>query len=322
MQGSRRGVLLGLGAYLIWGLFPLYWPLLKPASALEILAHRILWSLVFVTVLLLLRRRWAWLGALRGDRRRLTLLAVASIAIAFNWGIYIYGVNSNQVVETALGYFINPLVTVSVGVVVLKERLRRGQWLAVGLAAVAVIELTVAYGRPPWLALALAISFATYGFAKKTVAMPAMESLGVETALLAIPAVLLVTALEIKGTAAFGHAEPHVTILLALAGIVTAVPLLMFGAAAPRIPLTTIGLLQYVTPTIQFLLGVTVFHESMPPSQWLGFVLVWAALAIFSVDSLRASQPERRMTASQTLTSASLAAQSGNVPSTDRASSE
>jgi chloramphenicol-sensitive protein RarD len=146
VPGARRGILLGLGAYLSWGLFPLYWPLLQPASAPEILAHRIFWSFAFVLVLLLIRRRWSWIRALRSDRRRLTLLLIASVAIAINWGVYIYGVNSNQVVETSLGYFINPLVTVTLGVVVLKERLRRGQWIAVGLAAVAVTELTLAYG--------------------------------------------------------------------------------------------------------------------------------------------------------------------------------
>jgi chloramphenicol-sensitive protein RarD len=319
---NRRGVALGLGAYLIWGLFPLYWPLLKPASALEILSHRILWSLVFVTVLLVLRRRWAWLRPLIRDRRRLRLLAIAAVAIALNWGIYIYGVNSNHVVETALGYFINPLVTVMLGVVVLKERLRRAQWCAVGIAAVAVVELTVAYGRPPWIALALAASFATYGFAQKVVAMPAVESLAVETALLTLPAAGVVIALEVSGTAAFGHAAPHVTALLALAGVVTAIPLLLFSAAAPRIPLTTIGLLQYVTPIIQFLLGVTVFHESMPPSRWVGFFLVWIALAVFSMDSIRGGQPERRITTSHIRTSASLAAQSGSGASTDSASSE
>jgi len=321
VPGARRGILLGLGAYLSWGLFPLYWPLLKPASAPEILAHRIFWSFAFVLVLLLIRRRWSWIRALRSDRRRLTLLLIASVAIAINWGVYIYGVNSNQVVETSLGYFINPLVTVTLGVVVLKERLRRGQWIAVGLAAVAVTELTLAYGRPPWLALVLAASFATYGFAKKTVAMPAVESMAVETAILGLPAIAFLAVIEGHGTAAFARAAPHVTILLALAGVVTALPLLMFSAAAPRIPLSTIGLLQYVTPIMQFLLGVTVFHESMPLSQWVGFGLVWAALAVFSLDSLRAGQPVRTITASHSRTSASFAGQSGSGPSTDRASS-
>jgi chloramphenicol-sensitive protein RarD len=208
------------------------------------------------------------------------------------------------------------------GVVVLKERLRGPQWCAVGIATVAVVELTVAYGRPPWIALGLAASFATYGFAQKVIAMPAVESLAVETTLLTIPALAVVVALEASGSAAFGHAAPHVTALLAFAGVVTAIPLLMFSAAAPRIPLTTIGLLQYVTPIMQFLLGVTVFHESMPASQWIGFFLVWIALAVFSVDSIRAGQPERPITTSHIRTSASLAAQSGSGASTDSASSE
>ena len=293
MSDERRGILLGVGAYLSCGLFPLYWPLLKPAVAIEILSHRIVWSFVFVAVLLLVRRRWAWIGALRGDRRRLTLLVVASLVIAVNWGIYIWAVNAGHVVESALGYFINPLVTVLLAVVLLHEHLRRVQWVAVGLATVAVLVLTVGTGRPPWIGLSLALSFATYGLAKKKVDMPAVESLAVETAILTLPALVLLLAYNHSGSGAFGHGSTSVTLLLALSGVVTAIPLLMFGAAAPLIPLSTMGLLQYLTPCMQFLIGLTVFHESMSAVRWAGFILVWCALAVFSIDQLHHARTRR-----------------------------
>lgn len=290
MSEERRGILLGVAAYACWGLFPLYWPLLEPAQPMEIVAHRIVWSLVFVLLILLIRRRWAWLRAVAHDRRRLGLLVVAAVVISVNWGMYIWGVNSGHVVETSLGYFINPLVTVLIGVLLLGERLRRLQWWAVALAAVAVAVLTVDYGRPPWIALVLAFSFATYGLAKKKVALPAVESLAVETALLALPAVLLLAALQARGTAEFGDASAGLALLLVGAGVVTAIPLLLFGAAAPRIPLSTMGLMQYLTPVMQFLIGVLVRHEAMPTSRWVGFTLVWGALVLLSADSLHAAR--------------------------------
>jgi len=286
----RKGVLLGIGAYGMWGLFPLYFPLLEPATPVEILGHRVVWTLVFLLVVLLIRRRWAWVRAIVHDRRRLTILTVASTVIAVNWGVYIWAVNNDRVVEAALGYFINPLVTVLLGVLVLHERLRVGQWVAVGLAAVAVLVLTAAYGRPPWIALTLALSFATYGLMKNRVRMPAVESLSVETTLLVVPALAVLVWLQVQGTAAFGHASGATTTLLAMAGVITAVPLLMFAGAASRVPLSTLGLLQYITPILQFLIGVLVVHEVMPPSRWVGFALVWTALVVFSVDSLRAAR--------------------------------
>jgi chloramphenicol-sensitive protein RarD len=293
MSQDRRGVLMGVAAYLCWGLFPLYFPLLEPASALEILAHRVVWTLVFLVLVLLVRRRWAWVRAIITDRRRLLILSVASSVIALNWGVYIWAVNANRVVEAALGYFINPLVTVLLGVLVLGERLRRAQWVAVGLALLAVVVLTAAYAHPPLIALVLAFSFATYGLMKKKVQMPAVESLTVETTLLFVPAVAVLAVLEANGTAAFGHASAHVSVLLLGAGVVTAVPLLLFAGAASRVPLSTLGLLQYLTPVGQFLIGVFVLHESMPASRWVGFALVWVALVVFSVDSLRAGRAQR-----------------------------
>jgi chloramphenicol-sensitive protein RarD len=286
----RTGVLLGVGAYVLWGLFPLYFPLLEPASPVEILCHRVVWTLLFLLLVLLVRRRWAWVRAIVHDRRRLLILTVASVVIAVNWGVYIWAVNSDRVVEAALGYFINPLVTVLLGVVLLGERLRWAQWVAVGLASAAVVVLTAAYGQVPWIALTLAFSFATYGLMKNRVRMPAVESLSVETTLLVVPALVVLVTMQVRGTAAFGHVAGGVTALLALAGVITAVPLLMFAGAASRVPLSTMGLLQYITPILQFLIGVLVVHEVMPPARWVGFSLVWAALVLFSVDSFRAAR--------------------------------
>ncbi|MDP9418163.1 MAG: EamA family transporter RarD [Actinomycetota bacterium] len=285
MSEQRRGFLFGVAAYLLWGLFPLYWPLLEPAGAVEILAHRVLWSLVVVVALLALARNWSWLRTLGG--RRLRLLTVAALVIAVNWGMYIWGVNTGHVVETSLGYFINPLVTVLLGVVVLGERLRPAQWVAVALATVAVAVLTVAYGRPPWLALTLATSFGTYGLLKKQAGVGAVESLTLETGILAVPALAYVLFLHAAGDGSFGTARPLHAVLLAASGLVTAIPLLCFGAAAIRVPLTTLGLLQYLAPVVQFVLGVLYFHEDMPAARVAGFALVWLALAILTVDGVQ-----------------------------------
>ncbi len=285
MSEQRRGFLFGVAAYLLWGLFPLYWPLLEPAGAVEILAHRVLWSLVVVVALLALARNWSWLRTLGG--RRLRLLTVAALVIAVNWGMYIWGVNTGHVVETSLGYFINPLVTVLLGVVVLGERLRPAQWVAVALATVAVAVLTVAYGRPPWLALTLAASFGTYGLLKKQAGVGAVESLTLETGILAVPALAYVLFLHAAADGSFGTARPLHAVLLAASGLVTAIPLLCFGAAAIRVPLTTLGLLQYLAPVVQFVLGVLYFHEDMPAARVAGFALVWLALAILTVDGVQ-----------------------------------
>jgi chloramphenicol-sensitive protein RarD len=282
---SRRGFLLGVAAYLMWGLFPLYWPLLEPAGAIEILSHRIVWSLAVVAVLLVLGRNYAWISGLGG--RRLGLLSGAAVVIAVNWGTYIWGVNHDHVVETSLGYFINPLVTVLFGVVLLGERLRTVQWVAVGLAVVAVAILTLDYGRPPWIALVLAFSFGTYGLLKKQAGVDAVESLSVETGVLLLPALAYLFLLGANGTGTFTTEGALHVVLLVLCGIVTAIPLLCFGAAAIRVPLTTIGLLQYLAPIMQFLLGVLYFRESMPASRVAGFGLVWIALVMLTADGVR-----------------------------------
>jgi chloramphenicol-sensitive protein RarD len=283
----RRGFLLGVAAYAMWGLFPLYWPLLEPAGAVEILAHRVCWSLVTMLVLTVALRRTPYLRAIGRDRRVLGLLAIASVVIAFNWGGFIYGVNTGRVVEVSLGYFINPLVTVLLGVLVLGERLRTLQWYAIGIATLAVVILTVDYGHPPWIALLLAGSFGTYGLAKKKAGVGAVESLTFETMLLAPLALAYLLWLAATGEGNFGaHGTGH-ALMLATTGLVTAVPLICFGAAAIRIPMTTLGLLQYLAPSFQFVLGLVVFGEQMTTVMWVGFALVWLALAIFTGEALR-----------------------------------
>ncbi|CCG01571.1 EamA family transporter RarD [Blastococcus saxobsidens] len=287
MDERRLGVISGLGAYALWGLFPLYFPLLEPAGALEIVAHRVLWSLVFIGVLLSVVRRWGHVRAAVRSPRALLVLAGAAVLIAINWLIYVYGINSGQVVEASLGYFINPLVSVVLGLVVFAERLRPLQWVAVGIAAVAVAVLTVDYGRPPWIALGLALSFGLYGLMKKVVRVEAAPGLFLETALVAAPAAVVLALLHSGGTGTFANAGTGHALLLASAGVATAVPLLLFAAAARRIPLSTVGLLQYLTPLMQLAIGVFVYGEPMPPARLAGFVIVWLALAVFTVDTLR-----------------------------------
>jgi chloramphenicol-sensitive protein RarD len=282
----RSGLAAGLAAYLLWGLFPLYWPLLEPAGPVEILAHRMVWSMVVVAGLLAVGPGFRWVRTL--GRRRAGLLALAAVLITVNWGMFIYGVNSGHVVETSLGYFINPLVTVALAVGVLGERLRRAQWTAVAIAAVAVVVLTVAYGRPPYIALTLACSFALYGLVKKQVGMEGTQSLAVETAFLFAPALACVLYLEVAGDGTFVSEGAGHALLLAGGGLATAIPLVLFGAAAVRIPLTTMGLLQYVAPIMQFAIGVGVRGEDMPASRIVGFALVWVAIVVFTWDSLRA----------------------------------
>ncbi|MEV6317222.1 EamA family transporter RarD [Streptomyces sp. NPDC051776] len=290
---QRTGLLCGVAAYGLWGLVPLFWPLLKPASAVEILAHRMVWSLAAVGLILLALRRWAWLSELARQPKRLALVAVAATVISVNWGFYIWGVNSGRVVETSLGYFINPLVTILFGVVLLKERMRPAQWAAVGIGAVAVVVLTAGYGRLPWIALVLAFSFATYGLVKKKIGLGGMESLAAETAVQFLPALGFLLFLSSRGTSTFAaEGVPH-ALLLACCGLVTAVPLVCFGAAAIRIPLSTIGLLQYLAPVLQFLLGLVWFHERMPAERWAGFGLVWLALTMLTWDALRAARRGR-----------------------------
>jgi chloramphenicol-sensitive protein RarD len=279
-------LLLGVAAYTLWGAFPLYWVMLEPAGALEILAHRVLWSLVTMGVLVVLLRRTSQLRALFRNRRVFALLAVGAAVITVNWATYIWGVNNGRVVEASLGYFINPLVTVLMGVFILGERLRPLQWGAMAVAGTAVAVLTLDYGRLPWVALVLAFSFGTYGLAKKTANAGAIESLTLETILLAPIAAAYIAWLVATGQSNFGsHGTGH-ALLFTTTGIVTAIPLICFGGAAIRVSMVTLGLLQYLAPILQFALGVVWFHEDMPPGRWVGFILVWIALAIFTVEAI------------------------------------
>ena len=297
MRDEGRGFAYGVAAYGLWGIFPLYWPLLEPAGAIEILAHRVLWSLLTVALVVLVLRRTTAVRAVFADRRARLILLGAAAVISVNWGGYIWGVNNDRVVETSLGYFINPLVTVLMGVVVLGERLRRIQILAVGLATVAVVVLTIDYGRPPWIALLLAFSFATYGLAKKKADVDAVESLAVETVYIAPIAAAYVGWLIWQGSASFGNEGAGHAALFATTGIVTVIPLLCFGAAAVRVSLVTIGLLQYIAPILQFALGVLWYHEPMPASRWIGFVLVWIALVLFTYEAATHRRRQLRETA-------------------------
>ncbi|MFD2082959.1 chloramphenicol-sensitive protein RarD [Actinopolymorpha cephalotaxi] len=290
---NRRGLVFGAAAYAAWGLFPLYWPLLQPAGSLEILAHRMVWSLLFAVVVLLVRPRRGWWARLRRSPATVGYLAVAGLVITVNWGTYIWAVNHNHVVETALGYYINPLVIVLVGVALFGERLNRVQWTAIGLAGIAVVILTVSHGRPPWVAFILALSFTTYAYCKKKANVAAIESLMVETSVVTPLALGYLLWLQVQGTAAFGHHGAGQAVLLAGAGVVTAIPLLLFAGAATRVPMTLLGILQYLAPTLQFLLGVVVFHEPMPPDRLVGFGFVWLAVIVFTWDGLR----RRRRTA-------------------------
>ncbi|MCX5392493.1 EamA family transporter RarD [Streptomyces sp. NBC_00094] len=315
---GRAGLLYGFGAYAIWGLVPLFWPLLKPAGAVEILAHRMVWSLAFVGLALLALRRWGWIRELVRSPRKLALITVAAALISVNWGLYIWSVNNDRVVEASLGYFINPLVIIALGVVVLKERLRPAQWAAVGVSFAAVLVLAIGYGELPWVSLTLASSFAIYGLVKKKLNLGGLESLAAETAVLFLPALGYLIWLGTQGTLAFGTGGAGHTALLVSTGLVTAVPLVCFGAAAIRVPLSTLGLLQYLSPTFQFLLGVLYFHEAMPPERWAGFSLVWLALTLLTWDALRTARRSRaamEAAAAEAVASVEAAAQSATAQS-------
>ncbi|WP_372734311.1 EamA family transporter RarD [Nocardioides sp.] len=297
MSDERRGFSLGVAAYVIWGGFPLYWPLLEPAGSVEMLAHRVLWSAIVMSLLVVLLSRTSQLRAILADRRTTMLLAGAACVISVNWAVYIYGVTHERVVETSLGYFINPLVTVLMGVLILGERLRPLQWGALAIASLAVVVLTVDYGRLPQIALILAFSFGTYGLLKKTANVGAVESLAVETAVIAPLAALYLLGLGIAGTSTFASHGPDHALLLASSGIVTAIPLICFGAAATRVSMTTLGLLQYLAPILQFSIGVFLLGEHMPASRWAGFVLVWIALVIFTAEATTHRRRQLRLTA-------------------------
>jgi len=289
----RAGVLYGIAANVLWGLFPVYFHALDELAPVEVLAHRIGWSLLAVVALLALARRLGAVRHIAADRRTFGLLAAAAAVIALNWGVYIYAVAVDHVVEAALGYFITPLINVALGMIVFGERLNRVQLGALGLGAVAVVELALYYGGVPWMALVLAVSFATYGLLKKLAGVPAVEGLTIETLVLAPLAAVYLVALAWAGEGAFATGDLGITVLLMAAGPVTAAPLLLFAACVVRVPLSTVGLIGYLTPVLQFLVGWIVFDEPMSAARWAGFTLVWIALAVLTWDGLRRARAGR-----------------------------
>jgi len=286
----RKGTLAGVAAYSLWGVFPLVFRELQAVGAGEILLHRIVWSFVVVLALLAIRHDRHWFQWLRDRPGSVWRLAAAGGLVAVNWLVYIWAVNHNHVIEAALGYYVNPLITVALGVFVLNEHLRRLQVVALAFGVGAVTVLTIAYGRLPWIALVLACSFAGYGFLKKAVSAPATTALAVETGALLPFALVAMVVLEVTGEAAFLHTSTKENVLLISLGVVTAVPLLLFGTAASRIPLSLLGLLQYLTPTLQLLCGVVILNEPLPPDRLVGFVLVWVALILLGVDAVRSAR--------------------------------
>lgn len=286
---GRRGVGYGIAAYGIWGAIPLFWPLVKQSGAVELLAHRVVWSLIICVILLVtvvratdvkLGRAGWWRRTV--SRRNLILLGAAAAVVSVNWGLYIWSVNHGHVIETSLGYYINPIFSILVGVIALGERLHAVQWCCVGLAGAAIVVMTIDYGRLPWIALTLAVSFGTYGVLKKQLNAGAVETLTIESGLLTPIALGYLIYLQTRGQLSFGHLGWGYSLLLAATGLVTVVPLLFFASAATRLPLSTLGLLQYLAPTIQFALGVLYFGESMSVGRWIGFGLVWMALIILT----------------------------------------
>lgn len=284
----------GLAAYVIWGLFPLYWPLVEPTPAMQILAHRMLWSLVFIAGIVLVQRRRQFVSAFRHDIRRLLLLTLAAALIGANWGVFIWAVNNGHVIDGSLGYFMSPLLTIGLGVTALGEHLRKGQWAAVLIGTVAVLIFIFDYGRVPWIGLCLASTFSLYGLVKKLAATAALDSMAVETAVLAPPALGYLVAMEMLHRGSFGHTTITIDLLLMAAGAVTAIPLLFFAAAARKVPLTLLGLLFYVNPTLQFLIGRYVRHETLPRAEFLGLTLIWVALVVLGWSEFAEWRREQR----------------------------
>lgn len=304
MSDERRGYLYGFTAYAIWGFFPIYFKLLQPSPPLEILSHRVIWSVLFVALLLTVMRNWSFLSRILRTPRLLGGVVLAGLLIGVNWATYIYGVNSSRVVETALGYFITPLVVVLLGVTVQRERLRAWQWAAVGVGGLAVAILTVDYGHLPYIALILAASFGSYSLIKKRMSLPPAEGLFIESAVLSLPALGYLTWLNLDGGAKFGHVSASHTALMLFSGVATAIPLLLFAGAANRVPLVGLGILQYIAPILQLACGVLIYHEPMPAARLAGFGLVWIALIMFTVDGLRNARAAARLRSAAEATAA------------------
>ena len=293
MAGKRSeyslGLLFGFTSYILWGLFPLYWPLLEPASPLEIVSHRAVWTLVFCLIVLALSKQIHSTFAVMKNPRAMAALLLSTILVSINWVTYIWATNNGHIVEAALGYYINPLIIIAFGVLLLREKMRPLQWLAVAIAAVGVLVLTIDYGRLPWIAISLALSWGSYGLVKKKLNMGALDGLAIETLISLIPYTGYLIYLGNQGTGQFGQST-GLTLLLISAGAVTAIPLLLFNGSTTRLPYSTIGLLQYITPTLQFSIGVWIRHEDMPAARWIGFLIIWLALIALGIDLVRSSR--------------------------------
>ena len=296
MKNTKTGLIFGVSAYVLWGLFPLYWPLLEPSGALEIVGHRAVWSLVFCVIALTVTKAIKpALATMRRPKVFVKLLAATAL-ISINWIVYIWATNNGHVVEASLGYYINPIIMIAIGIILLKEKMRTLQWTSVSIAAFGVLVLTIDYGRLPWVALALALSWGTYGFIKKQLGLGALEGLGIETAISAPFYLAYLAWIGSQGNGHFGHG-PGLTLLLIGSGVVTAIPLLLFNGAGNRLPYTIIGLLQFITPTLQFSIGVWVRHEDMPTARWAGFLIIWVALVVLATDLVKSSRAVEKTTA-------------------------
>jgi chloramphenicol-sensitive protein RarD len=289
LSKNKLGLLFGVSAYSLWGAFPLYWPLLEPANPLEIVSHRAVWTLVFCFIVLAATKA---LKSTLVTLKRPTVavkLFLSSLLISINWLVYIWATNNEHVVEASLGYYINPLIIIGFGVIFLKEKMRPLQWAAVSIATLGVLVLTFDYGRLPWIALALAVSWGSYGLIKKQLGLGALEGLAIETFISSFFYLAYLLYIGNQGTGQFGQSW-GLTALLISAGAVTAIPLLLFNGSTNRLPFTTIGLLQYITPTLQFSIGVWVLNEDMPTARWVGFLIIWAALVALAIDLIRSSR--------------------------------
>jgi chloramphenicol-sensitive protein RarD len=288
----NRGVWYAVGAYFTWGLFPIYWKWLQRVPALQLLGHRIVWSFLFLCLLVVLLGQWKTFRSAISSPRILLIYSIAAVFLAINWLTYVWAVNAGYIVETSLGYFINPLLSMLLGVVILRERLRPFQWIPIGLAALGVLYLTFAYGNFPWIGIVLAVSFGIYGFMKKIAPLGSLHGVTLETMILFLPAIIFLLYCEGTGTGAFLHSSPVSNLLMVGAGAVTAVPLLMFAAATQRITLFLVGILQYIAPTMYFLIGVLVYGEPLTADRLIGFSIIWLALILFAVEGFISRKPQ------------------------------
>lgn len=286
----KKGILYGIGAYVLWGFFPIYWKFLHVVPAVQVIGHRIGWSFAVLLIYILATRQWQEFQSVAFNVKTILIYAGAGILLSINWLIYVWGVNAGFIVETSLGYFINPLLSVLMGVIFLRERLRPRQWIPVVIAAIGVIYLTAVYGRLPWIALSLALSFGLYGLVKKLAPLGSLYGLTLETGIVLPVALIYLVFLQVKGGASFLHQGTTVDLFLIGAGIVTTIPLLMFASAAKQIPLTMVGILQYIAPTLQFMIGVFIYKEPFDQAHLIGFGIVWVALVIFWVENFTANR--------------------------------